>query len=293
MTSDQIHMFLSAAKTLNFTETANEFHTTQPTVSRQIHWLEEEWGVKLFEQVKKKMFLSPEGVIMLNKCQIIEEVLKVGLNEAKNVKNGYTGTLKIGFLETIDENEIINLVEQFEQKYPGIQVQIQEASFGQLRKSLDEGKTDLIFTLDFEAYHLKNVVGEMFRKTEPVFVISKKHPLYEKTELSFRDFEHIEFVFPDAMDSPGRGETALTLFKNLGLNGNHIMTAQNLKTVLYYVRSGRAAALLDSSIREIRREEFRVIKLPEGIVPALEIMAFWKKDNLNPCIPLLYNSELF
>lgn len=293
MTSDQIQIFLSAAKTLNFTETAHLFHTTQPTVSRQIHWLEEEWGIRLFEKVKKKMFLTPEGVIMLNKCQIVESVFKAGLDEARHIETGYTGTLRIGFLETIDENEIMSLVEQFEEKYPGIHVQIQEESFGQLRKSLDEGKTDMIFTLDFEEYHLRDVVGEMFRTTEPVFVISGKHPLYGKEDLTFQDFERLTFAFPDAADSPGRGETASTIFKNLGLNGNQIMTVQNLKTVLYYVRSGKVAALLDTSIRELKGDEFRVVRLPEGLVPSVEITAFWKKDNLNPCIPLLYNSELF
>lgn len=293
MTSEQIKIFISAAKTLNFTETADEFHTTQPTVSRQIHWLEEEWGIQLFERVRKKMFLTPEGVIMLNKCQLINQIMENSLQEARNVKNGYRGTLKIGFLEAIDENDIINLLEQFEQKYPDIQVQIETGSFGQLRDSLEKGKADIIFTLDFEECHLRDVVGEVFRKEIAVFVISYRHPLYTKDSLSYHDFAGINFVFPNSSDSPGREEDTLRFFRNLNLRGNQITLVPNLKTVLYYVRSGKAAALLDTSIEEIKREGYRIVELPEEHVPGVYIMAFWKRENLNPCIPLLYNSELF
>ena len=41
----QLKLFLSLAKTLNFTKTANEFYVTQPTVSNYIKSLENGMGV--------------------------------------------------------------------------------------------------------------------------------------------------------------------------------------------------------------------------------------------------------
>ena len=58
MTTQQIEMFLSLANHLNFTKTAKEFFTTQPTVSRQISLLEEEMGFPLFVRNRKEVRLT-------------------------------------------------------------------------------------------------------------------------------------------------------------------------------------------------------------------------------------------
>lgn len=295
MTLEQIKIFISAAKTLSFTETANEFYTTQPTVSRQIHWLEEEWGIQLFERSKKKLFLTPEGAVMLEHCQKIERILEKALNEARNIKNGYKGTLNIGFLEGIDDSTIMKMIERFEQAYPDIQIQIEVGSFGVLRNALDKGQMDIIFTLDFEAKNLTDVVGEVFCQGKAVFAVSERHPLYTKPDLSYQDFEGLDFVIPTVADSPGREEDILRFFENLSLKNNKIIFVKNLKTLLYYVRSGKVAAVLDTNIEDAKKGSYRIVNLPDDLNLDLNcnIIALWKRDNLKPSIPLLYNFDVF
>lgn len=50
MDMQQLRLFLSISRTLNFTRTANEFFMSQPTVSNQIRALEAELGVPLLKR---------------------------------------------------------------------------------------------------------------------------------------------------------------------------------------------------------------------------------------------------
>jgi DNA-binding transcriptional LysR family regulator len=57
-----IRSFLSLAKTLNFSRTAEIVHLSQPALSLQIRALETEIGVKLFERDRRKTALTAAGV---------------------------------------------------------------------------------------------------------------------------------------------------------------------------------------------------------------------------------------
>lgn len=60
----RVETFLTAADTLNFTKTATILNITQPAVSQHIHYMENEYGAKLFIQKGKKLYLSEEGVAL-------------------------------------------------------------------------------------------------------------------------------------------------------------------------------------------------------------------------------------
>src|SRR5258705_7426953 len=56
-----IRSFLSLAKTLNFSRTAEIIHISQPALSLQIQALENEIGAKLFERDRRKTVLTSAG----------------------------------------------------------------------------------------------------------------------------------------------------------------------------------------------------------------------------------------
>src|SRR5512140_3351876 len=61
MNLNQLRVFQSAAKTLNFTRAAEELHLTQPGISKHLKDLEEYYGTKLFERLGKKVVLTQAG----------------------------------------------------------------------------------------------------------------------------------------------------------------------------------------------------------------------------------------
>lgn len=96
----KIMTFLKVCDTLNYTKAAEELHITQPAVSRHIHCLEAEYGVKLFDYKNKKITLTPEGATlrsyasaMKSDMQIIIDELRRGVTKRKDIRFGTTKTV--------------------------------------------------------------------------------------------------------------------------------------------------------------------------------------------------------
>ena len=56
-----LEYFIAAAEELNFTHAADRLHVSQPPFSKQIHDLEGELGINLFERQRKGVVLTPAG----------------------------------------------------------------------------------------------------------------------------------------------------------------------------------------------------------------------------------------
>jgi DNA-binding transcriptional LysR family regulator len=63
-----VRSFLSLAKTLSFSRTAEIGHLSQPALSLQIQALEEEIAGKLFERDRRKTVLTVAGVAFQNEA---------------------------------------------------------------------------------------------------------------------------------------------------------------------------------------------------------------------------------
>ena len=67
----QLKVFEAVARWLSYSRAAEELHLTQPAVSTQIRKLEEHAGLPLFEQLGKKVFLTPAGTELLHHSHLI------------------------------------------------------------------------------------------------------------------------------------------------------------------------------------------------------------------------------
>ena len=67
----QLKVFEAVARNLSFSRAAEELHLTQPAVSTQVKKLEEHAGLPLFEQLGKKIHLTPAGSEMLHASRVI------------------------------------------------------------------------------------------------------------------------------------------------------------------------------------------------------------------------------
>lgn len=96
MTIDQLQIFLAVAQHMHFTRAAEELYITQPSVSAAIQSLEEQYGVKLFNRVGRRIELTLAGKMLQVEAQKIltqVELTERGLRELNNLKQG---ELKLG-----------------------------------------------------------------------------------------------------------------------------------------------------------------------------------------------------
>ena len=95
----RMETFLTACRLLNFTETAKQLHITQPAVSQHIHFLEEQYGAKLFTYEGKKLCLTEAGVLLRKAATTMkhdEITLRERLRSGARAKRTFGATLTIG-----------------------------------------------------------------------------------------------------------------------------------------------------------------------------------------------------
>ncbi len=97
LTLHQLRIFAAVAKHLNITKASEELHITQPSVSQQLKFLEEEIGVKLYNKLSRGIELTERGQRLLNDVEpLLLQVdnLKEKFNDTPN--NRKVGSLTIG-----------------------------------------------------------------------------------------------------------------------------------------------------------------------------------------------------
>ncbi len=290
MNSQQIRYFLSAARHLSFTKAAEEFYTSQPTVSRQIAMLEEELGFPLFYREGKHLRLTPGGLVMLSEFSQQESAIKNAIRQVEQIQGGLVGKLNIGFLASFDTDYYVYPPSlAFTARYPGVTISMDGASFAPLRQRLYDGEYDIIFTYGFELPYLQDMLSQKVYHTGCSLVTSSHHPLARRDRLTADDLREQTLILPASYHTEG---WSVQIFEMLArgfgctsedFNSMTTRIVDNLDTKQFLVRAGSGIGITGSCANYAYDSRYALFPVPGE---TLEIHAVWRKDNLNPAIPL-------
>ena len=101
MTITQLHYVLAVAEHKNFTKAAQKVFVTQPTLSMQIHKLEEELDIQIFDRTKKPIELTETGKkIVIQARNIVNESDRI--QDIVDQQKGYVGgAFRLGIIPTV------------------------------------------------------------------------------------------------------------------------------------------------------------------------------------------------
>lgn len=134
---------MEVARELNITRAAENLHIAQPPLSRQIHQLEEELGVELFDRKKKKLQLTEVGQLLLHRGDQIVTLVEKTEDEIRAFGKGVTGTLYLGTVEGNAPHLLAQWVAEFSCKYPEVQYNLWNGSSDDVISRLSKGLCDL------------------------------------------------------------------------------------------------------------------------------------------------------
>ncbi|WP_087644939.1 LysR family transcriptional regulator [Caballeronia choica] len=98
----QLKIFETVARRLSFSRAAEELYLTQPAVSTQVKQLEQHAGLPLFEQLGKKIYLTPAGNEMLHYSRAILEQFREADDAMARLKGIAGGTLNVAVISAGD-----------------------------------------------------------------------------------------------------------------------------------------------------------------------------------------------
>lgn len=196
MNTRDLEYFVRLADSKSFTEVAQYFHVSQPTITYAIKRLEDKYETKLVEKTLANRVASlthPGKVLAIHARQVLQDFSKM----EKAVEHAKLGKIQIGFPPII-MNEFFEKMLPQKKKLDFLQsFHLVCRGSEDLRKKLVSG--DLDFSLLGSLKPLEDprlLVTSLYRR-ELVLCVSEQHPLAEREEVRFAELLDEEFILLD------------------------------------------------------------------------------------------------
>lgn len=187
----QLKVFEAVARNLSFSRAAEELHLTQPAVSIQVKKLEDHAGLPLFEQLGKKIHLTPAGAEMLHSSRIIIQQFKEVEEAMAQFKGVSGGKLNVAVISAGDYF-FPRLLVEFARRHSGVTLDFGVCNREELLNQLTDNLTDLAIMvrppLDMDT------VSEPFAPHPYVVVAAPDHPLAAKKRIPLSRLAREPFV---------------------------------------------------------------------------------------------------
>lgn len=162
----------------SFSKAAKKLFLTQPALSISIQKVEQSIGMPLFDRSRRPLQLTDAGEIyidMIKKIQLLEKEQQQKLDDIRNI---VTGTIKLGGSHYLNAYILPDILTGFNKKYPGINLEIMEASSYELSEMLADYKLDLTFHCN--PLFIKNFKHYKIFEDHVLLAVPKDHPINER-----------------------------------------------------------------------------------------------------------------
>lgn len=129
-----------------FTKAATYLNYAQSTVTLHIKELELHYNEQLFDRIGKKITLTPFGEKLYKKTKDLVEQYEYIIN--MNNKNKPVEVLRIGVYESLLKYRLYDLINEYKNKHPNVDIILQHGSCVELREMVLNGKLDLTFHIE-------------------------------------------------------------------------------------------------------------------------------------------------
>lgn len=225
---DHYRIFYVVAKEGSISASSTILFISQPAITFQIKKFEEQLGVSLFTRTKHGMLLTDEGKVLFEYVKKGIENISNGENALSNLRDLDSGTIRIGVSTTICRCVLLPYLEKFHEKYPNIDIQINNNISSNLIKELRNGNLDILmlFSPSTENKDLRIIP---IKEVQDIFVGNKKYyDLIKNKYNHLKDLKSYPFIFPNSSSNS-------RIHLNHYLKDNHIDLKPKLEVVSYHL----------------------------------------------------------
>lgn len=138
----QLQYVLAVHKARNFAKAAALCHITQPTLSMQIHKLEEEVGTLLFDRSKKPVETTEMGIKFIEQAKTVLNSFQKLTDVVRGEQNSLEGEFRIAIIPTLAPFLLPPLFSIVEKNLPHLHFHMEELQTKSAIQALFEGRID-------------------------------------------------------------------------------------------------------------------------------------------------------
>ncbi len=255
----KLRAFCQTAKLGSMTKAAESLFASQPTISLQIHALEEEMDTRLFERSGPKLTLTTEGSILYDLC--LPHVQ--GIERLKETFDAHCGNLTSGDLNiAAGESTILYIlpvpVRLFTDQYSSIKLRLSNVTGRDGMELLRNDKVDFAVGSMLEVPD--DLIYDPIVTYNPVIITPLDHPLSRMEKITIKDIGNYGLILPPRHLSTWH--IVKMVFAQHNVNFEITLEAGGWEVIKRYVSLGQGISVVtDVCITDDDRKKLKVIPI--------------------------------
>ncbi|VAX11339.1 RuBisCO operon transcriptional regulator CbbR [hydrothermal vent metagenome] len=285
----QLKVFAAVAKCSSYTRAAEELYLSQPAVSIQVKQLEEHVGMALFEQIGKKINLTPAGKEVQHYCHAIFQQINEMEDVLEAMQGLSSGRLDIAVASTINYFAP-RLLAAFNRRYPNIDLTLEVTNRETLKKRLEANEKD-IFLMGLLPEKL-DLHAVPFMENPLVVIAPPDHPLTQERNIPLQRLAEETFLTREAGSGTRLSTERFFHEKNITLRTGMEMSRN--AAIKQAVRGGMGLAVVSIHTIELEVETGRLLILDVEDFPILRTwhIVHLRGKRLSPAAQAFYDFVL-
>jgi len=275
-----LRYFVAVAEELNFTKAAEKLRLAQPSLTRQIHNLEEELGVRLLNRSKSRVSLTDEGRSFYIDAQRLVAQSLESVRAVQRLSRGETGQLNLGYLSKFNFDLLPGTLAEFSRTRPEIAVNLFDMSPAEQLRALDARKIDLGFVGVRPPTNHKNVAmlaWERIGQHDLVVVLPDKHAFAKNSKIRMEDLKPVFFVTMSETTHPGSHAWLNGVCQQAGFTPRILQDVELESDLLRFVANGLGVTLAREQIKRLAHPG--VVFRPLAVPIKADYWVAWHQEN--------------
>lgn len=247
MKIEKLYYFLSVAKHRNFTKAAKECHIAQPAISKQMLSLEKELGFLLFERKNRKVELTDAGQEFYQSISCLIEEYEASIRRVQQLP-AEASHLCIGISNFSDSGLLSSVLEQLKSDSANLQLEVKTVCSSSPDQWLIEQSCDVAFTW-YELNDLpEELESQVVAERSCELLLSAKHSLAEKEELSIKDLSGERLLIPSCPHCQRFTAFYLNRLEELGISVEDRATARDNDSLIFMLEGNVGVAVVPQGV---------------------------------------------
>ena len=268
--------FREVARQLHYRKAAETLAVAQPALSRSVTQLEAALGVDLLNRTRRKVELTTAGRALLDRIEPLLRGLAAVPRDIQALAGGQAGQVRVAFTGLAMATVLPGILRDFNKRYPGIRVELNESPTSAQLESLKNGEIACGF-FHPDATLPPGLSTKVLMQERNGVLLPADHPLARSRKLRLRDLAGTPFVMFPRAHNPGFYDRVLAAFQQAGVTPRIADEVWPRANAIGLVRAGLGATFMSpSEAKQLPGEvTFRPI---DGPAPQSRLVLGWRKD---------------
>ena len=253
----QLISFYHVAQLRSVSKAARTLELGQPTVTTHLRKLEDEFGIVLFDRIKRPIQLTSEGSILLelvNPVVQAVDTLKTQMDYSER-----RGSFVVGAYPDLVMHHLPKGIQVFSNTYPDVRIQLMARPYVPLLRLVKSGEIDLAFCAPPPIDDPSLEFHELF-KFDVVLMTPLDHPLLQKTNVSLSDLSPWPLIL-SGPESLTRQKVEQEL-RSQGVIWDVVLSLDDTESIKRYVETGMGVAVCaDFTLHQQDHDRLGVVRL--------------------------------